>query len=383
MHRHALAWLSLALGLVLSSCEPFTAWYDYSAYEPQLQYSGRMDFTLSEEGPVWAFPGTSVRFRCNCTGVGVAFEDQGTGGAEHTNWVNVIVDGETEAKVKLVPGKAQMLRGARNLKAGEHTIEIVKRTEAYVGPVRFIGVGLQGILLDPPPRPERRLEIVGDSISCGYGNEASINTSNKYTEPNTGFNSKNEDISQAYGAFLGQRFNAEVMHSCISGTGMYRNNTGATEGTYPDRYGRILPDDEASVWDFSLFVPDIVIINLGNNDFNVINPEDNLPTAPEPAPFKETYARFVQRLRGYYPSAHIICSVGPMMNDNYPKDRQHWTKMQKYTSDMVASLGDPRVHYFAYTPIPTGPYGEDWHPTADSHRAMANEIGKFIQTLGW
>ncbi|ATB30029.1 SGNH/GDSL hydrolase family protein [Melittangium boletus] len=381
MHRFPMAMLALVSMFALSSCAPFTAWFEHAANDPKLQLVGRMDHTNPEQ-PLWAFPGTAARFRCNCTGVDVAFEDLGSGGEEHTNWVNVIVDGKTEVKLELKP-KATWLKGARGLPPGEHTIEIVKRTEAYAGVVRFFGVSVQGVLLDPPPRPERRLEIIGDSISCGYGNEASITTTNAYTEPNTGFHSKNEDISQAYGTFLGRRFNAEVMSTCISGTGIYRNNNGATEGTFPDRYGRTLPDNEDSQWDLSSFVPDIIIINLGNNDFNVVDPTDNLPTAPDAEPFKAAYAAFVRRLRGLYPAAHIICSIGPMLNDSYPKDRQHWTKMQEYVSTMVASLGDAGVHYFAYTPIQGDPYGEDWHPTANGHAAMAAEIGTFIEGLGW
>jgi len=378
MHRFPMA--ALALVFMLSGCAPFTAWTEHAANDPKLQLVGRMDHAKPEE-PLWGFPGTTARFRCNCTGVDVAFEDLGTGGDEHTNWVNIIVDGKTETKVEL-KRKATWLKGARGLEPGEHTIEVVKRTEAYAGTVRFFGVSVQGILLEPPPRPERRLEVIGDSITCGYGNEASITTTNKYTEPNTGFHSKNEDISQAYGTFLGKRFDAEVMSSCISGTGIYRNNDGTTTSTYPDRYGRTLPDDEQSTWDPSSFVPDIIIINLGNNDFNVLD-ADKVPTAPEAEPFKAAYASFVGRLLQLYPSAHIICSIGPMMNDNYPEGRQHWTKMQDYVSTMVASLGDPRVHYFAYTPIMSDPYGEDWHPTAKSHAAMAAEIGTFIEGLGW
>jgi lysophospholipase L1-like esterase len=179
------------------------------------------------------------------------------------------------------------------------------------------------------------------------------------------------------------------MTTCISGTGVYRNLDDTDDKpeptkTFPGLYPRIFPDQETPLWDTRSYVPDLIIINLGNNDFNVIVEGDTLPSAPDEKGFKDAYKAFVRQLREYYPSAKIICSVGPMMNDNYPAGRQHWTKMKEYVGEMVTELGDPDyVHYFEYTPIVGDPYGEDWHPTAESHQKMADEIAPFIEGLGF
>lgn len=380
MRRSRFPWLLPVL--FMAGCEPFEPWFDYAADDPKLQHIGRMDWS-TPDGPTYAHSGVTVRFRCNCTGVDVAFEDHGSGGDEGTNWVNVIVDGKTQAKVELKQGRS-ILRGAHNLPKGEHLIEIVKRTEPYAGKITFLGVSIQGVLLDPPPWPEKKFEFIGDSITCGYGNEVDIYAPT-YTEPNTGYHSKNEDISQAYGSLLGRRFGAEVVTTCISGTGIYRNLDGSTEGkAFPFLYTRIYPDQEEPLWDPSWFAPDVIVINLGNNDFNVRG-DDGVPSAPPAEEFKKAYEVFVRQLRGYYPAAQIICSVGPMMNDNYPPGRNHWTKMQQYVSEMVESVrasGDTSVHYFAYTPIVGDPYGEDWHPTAENHAKMAEELSPFLEGLG-
>ncbi|MFE8604118.1 SGNH/GDSL hydrolase family protein [Archangium violaceum] len=378
MSRFRLSWLLPVL--FMAGCEPFGPWFDYAPDDKQLQHIGRMDWS-TENGPTYAHSGVTVRFRCNCTGVDVAFEDHGTGGDEHTNWVNVIVDGKTEAKVQLKPGR-NLLRGARNLPPGEHLVEIVKRTEPYAGKVTFLGVSLQGKLVEPPPWPEKRFEFIGDSITCGYGNEVDIYAPT-YTEPNTGYHSKNEDISQAYGSILGRKFNAEVVTTCISGTGIYRNLDGSTEGrAFPYLYTRIYPDEEKPLWNPAYYQPDLIVINLGNNDFNVTG-DDKLPTSPPEKEFKDAYAAFVVQLREYYPNAKIICTVGPMMNDNYPAGRQHWTKMREYAREMVESLDDENVIYFAYTPIVGDPYGEDWHPTNESHAKMAEELTPTLKELGF
>jgi lysophospholipase L1-like esterase len=384
MSHSRFTWLLPVLPvLVMAGCEPFGAWFDYSANDPNLRIIGRID-TTTPDGPTYAHPGVTIRFRCNCTGVDVAFADKGTGGEEHTNWVNVIVDGKETAKLQLKQGGAQFYKGARGLEPGEHLVEIVKRTESYAGDMQFIGLSLQGIILEPPPRQTKRLEIIGDSISCGYGNEVRIFAPN-YTEPNTGYHSKNEDISKAYGSLIGRRFDAEVVTTCISGTGVYRNLDGSTgDKAFPGLYRRIYPSQEAPLWDTSKFVPDVIVINLGNNDFNVLD-ESKTPSAPPEEEFKAAYGNFVRRLHEYYPNAKIVCSVGPMMNDNYPAGRGHWTKMQEYVSEMVASLKSeiPNVHYFAYTPVVSDPYGEDWHPTAEAHAKMADELAPFLLELGF
>lgn len=386
MSRFRFAWLLPVLAL--AGCEPFDPWFDYAADDPNLLRIGRMDES-DPAGPIYAHSGGTIRFRCDCTGVDVLFQDKGEGGDEHTNWVNILVDGKEEAKVQLLPGKKARIRGAHNLKPGEHTVEIVKRTEPYAGRIQFLGMSIQGMLLAPPDPPGKKMEVIGDSITCGYGNEVRIFAPNN-TEPNTGYHTKNEDISKAYGSLLARRFNAELVTTCISGTGVYRNlnDTDPTREpdptkTFPGLYDLIFPDDAKSQWNHKLYVPDLIVINLGNNDFNVITEGDTLPSAPDEQGFKAAYAAFVRKLRGYYPEARIICSVGPMMNNNYPAGREHWTKMKTWVKAMVTELELSNVYYFEYTPIVGDPYGEDWHPTAESHQKMADEIAPFIAELGF
>jgi hypothetical protein len=370
----------LLSALVLVSCEPFEVWNDYSAMDPKLQFIGRMQL-VEEEGPRYTYPGTTVRFRCACTGVDVAFADEGSGGDKRTNFVNVIVDGKHAATVQLSQD-ATLLKGARGLSKGEHTIEIVKRTGPYAGTIHFVGIALQGVLLEPPPLPERRIEIIGDTISCGYGNEMRILAPTN-TEPNTGYHAKNEDNSKAYGALLGRQFDAQVVTTCMSNRGVQRNPDGTTEDTLPQRYTRIYPENANAIWDTRDYVPNVIVSNLGTTDFAVLD-DTRTPTAPDLELFKAAYVGFLQKLREYYPDAKIICTVGPTMNDYYPKDRKHWTLIQQYVKDMVETLGDPNVFYMPHGPITSDPYGEDWHPTAEVHQRMAEELGAFIAPrLGW
>jgi lysophospholipase L1-like esterase len=366
--------------LALSGCDPNTPWNAYPASDPRLQFIGRGDPTLGE-GLTYAYSGGTVRFRFKGTGLDVAFNENGSGDERHTQYVNIVVDGVTAAVIKLRNG-AYHYKVARNLPPGEHIVELVKRTDTFVGPIQFLAVSIQGELLEPPPPPEKRLEVIGDSLTCGYGNEVSI-LAPTYTEPNTGFHSINEDVSKAYGSLLGRELGMDVVTTCIPGAGLYRDRLGQTNATLPALYKYVLPDMGAPVWDSQRYVPDVIVINLGTNDFGVWNPA--LPPEPPEAGFKKAYTDFIQRLRALYPEAVIVCAVGPMMNDYYPPGRKHWTLIQQWVSSMVADVrtsGDVNVHYFAHAPL-EGPYGEDWHPSAKGHEKMAQELTVFLRDLGF
>jgi lysophospholipase L1-like esterase len=340
-----------------------------------------MDFS-TPEGPTYAFPGATVRFRFSGTGVDVAFNDTSLGGPQHTNYVNIFVDGKNEAVVKLRQG-AHVYKGARNLPPGEHVVEIIKRTEPYTGTLQFLGLSLQGELLEPPPPLDKRLEVIGDSMTCGYGNEVSIYAPT-FTEPNTGYHSVNQDISKAYGSLVGRKLGMQVVTTCSTLAGVYRNLDGKTDYPMPVLYERLYPDKGRPLLDYGRYIPDAIVINLGSSDFNVLD-ENKLPSAPPEDEFKEAYKSFVLRLRKLYPHATIVCSVGPMMNDNYPRGRYHWTLIRTWVSAMVDDVrasGDLNVHYFAHTPIGE-PYGEDWHPTAKAHAQMAQEMTVFLHNLGF
>ncbi len=73
----------------------------------------------------------------------------------------------------------------------------------------------------------------------------------------------------------------------------------------PERYRRALPERAASIWDFSRFVPDAVLINLGTNDFGKGDPG---------AAFQSAYLKFVTDLRAHYAKARFYLALGPMLS---------------------------------------------------------------------
>lgn len=346
--------------------------------DPLISYTGRIDFR-SKNAPVFSYPGVSVKFQFTGDAIDMLMQDMAEGDEAHTNYLTVILDNDKPFVVKLSK-KQKIYFLARSLDLREHTIEIIKRTESSVGSVMLHGFRLrQGHRLQPmkEPLPEKKIEFIGNSLTTGYGNEASIEAPPK-GNPGTGFHSANENNYTAWGAVACRMLKTQYMCTAYSGRGLYRNNTGSTTGTMPLVYDYVTPDKADVLWTYQRFVPDVIVIDLGTNDF--------AQGVPDSAAFCSTYVSFLEKLRGIHSNAKIICVAGNALTDSWPAGEKRWTRMKSYLNSVVKNVnakGDAYVYYFELTPQ-TGPYGEDWHPSNATHKKMAEAIVPYIKTVtGW
>jgi len=315
----------------------------------------------------------SIRVRFDGDALDMRLRDYGTGTATTTNHYNIVVDGASTV-IEVSPNK-EVYELARNLPAGEHTVEIQKRVESNGGSGKGELLGLRvrnGTQLLPVAAYARKIEFIGDSITCGYGNELSTMTPDQFH-----YTTKNSNTWLAYGAVTAKNIGAEYMGVSYSGRGMYRNYGGGAGEALPGLYLRTLPDDAASpVWEVARYQPEIVVVNLGTNDFS--------PGGVDRAAYRAAYLAFLGKLREYYPAAAIITAVGPMMSDFFPAGEMAWTNVQADVQQVVQQrkdAGDTKIFYIAFDPQ-TGPWGEDYHPTVATHAAMATKLTEFIKTQG-
>ena len=109
---------------------------------------------------------------------------------------------------------AHLYRVVSGLTAGEHTVRLVKATEPMIGVTQIQGFQLSaGGQLLPQPAPRRRLEVIGDSISCGYGNEGA--------NQNEHFTPKTENAYFTYGADAARSLGADYVCLAWSGRKMW------------------------------------------------------------------------------------------------------------------------------------------------------------------
>ena len=318
---------------------------------PGVHYVGRYD----DSDPMhvrMGWSGVGAVFRFNGTDASVRLDDNG-------RYFTVVVDGAVQPTLATSPGE-QTYPLAVGLPAGEHTVELYRRTEGSFGPTTILGVELVGELLAPPP-VQRRIEIIGDSITCGYGNEG--------TDP-CNFSAETENHYLTYGALTARMFGAEISTVGWSGKGVVNNFDNDVFEPLPQIYDRLLAT-EMTAWDFS-WQPDVVVINLGTNDFSTGGdpPEDV---------FVPAYVAFLTHLRDVYPDAFILPVAPVLFGDeaimvagylNSAVDQRH------AAGDLDVAFADINVQWNGS--------GCDGHPNLEAHAGMAMRLAEELQVhLGW
>jgi lysophospholipase L1-like esterase len=357
------------------------AWVSVPASDARLQYTGRL--YRSDAGVVLSYPGVAVRARFWGDAVRLRLNDFGLGDEATTNHFNVSIDGGPPARLA-VRSTQPVYELASGLPVGLHTVEIVRRNELSVGITEFVALEVHGELRDPPQRPGLRLEFVGDSITCGYGNEVSLLPESKSWRAPV-FTSKNADPARSYGWLTARRLGAEFSAVCASGHGVYRNLDGSTTDLVPELYERAAPG-RPEPWDFTRYAPDVIVLNLGTNDvFAGGGPHAFLP---DEARFKAAYRKFLARLRELHPRAHIVCTLGSMTDGYKAQEREGTVVASVHVGEWVTELvserhraGDARVyrHLMAEQAPQSDGVGEDWHPSAATHQQMAEALTRFLQ----
>ncbi len=253
---------------------------------PNLTLDGRIGKKDTTNAQLfWA--GSSVTIKFNGTGVNALLKDE-----KGKNYYNVVIDGDSVIMLR-VDSTKRLYQIAKNLPKGEHTVQLFKRTEWFNGKTDFFGFKLpkNSQLTQHKDKRKRMIEFYGNSITAGYAVEDlkgdcpdSIYTNNY----------------RSYAAITARHFNAK--YSCIA-----RSGIGIMVSWYPiimpELYNRLDPTDPQSKWDFKKASPDVVVINLFQNDSWLIHRPRNeefkkrLGKKPSKEYIIESYRKFVATIR--------------------------------------------------------------------------------------
>ena len=355
-----------------------------SPSNPMIKYTGRVDFS-NADAPSFSFPGVSVSVRFTGTRLTVLLEDNAIRqDVDTTNYFNVVVDDDAPVLLKTLPAQKEYVL-AENLGDGEHTVTLFKRSESSHGDDLNVGkVTIHGFILSPdatllpPIARDLQMEFIGDSITCGYGNELAVDN-----PVDNHFTTLNSNAWNAFGAVAARQLNADYVAVAYSGRGVVRNYAGDASPTVPDIYLTTLPDDpDAAEWNPAKYRPDIVVINLGTNDFSEgLKPGKAIDALEHD--FALRYETFMQELLGFYPAATFILTIGPMLSDGFPEKYKALTRVRRTLQKLVKNLnatGNANVYLLELTPQ-SAPFGEDFHPTVATHQRMADELMAFIKGI--
>lgn len=320
------------------------------ASNPCINYVGRFDIS-DKSKPVFMYSGSAIMASFTGTALSIKLVDDSL-----RNWFTVIIDDSVfsfEANRK--DGIYQL---ANNLSNKKHRVEVNRRTEWHGGNTTFEGFYIAaGEKIQPTQKTKRAIEFIGDSFTCGYGNEG------KSREEHFLYATENNYLT--YGAIAARALEADYIGICRSGIGLYQGYGGDTTFAMPDFYDDVINNSKVK-WNYAALQPKMVVIDLSGNDFSA---------AVDSVKFANAYLKFLRTIRRNYPAALIVCAAGP----SSPGEK--FDLQKSYVNAVVKAFQktDKDVHYFAFQAF--GMNGSDWHPNVAEHKVMANELIPFLKAL--
>jgi lysophospholipase L1-like esterase len=257
---------------------------------------------------------------------------------------------------------------SKKLSDGVHTVRIKLRSEDHYSIGSFQGLVLADgkQLNDPPPKPLRKIEFIGDSYTAGYGiespgRECTPDEVKMYTNVFKTFTIKVTEAFHAQNIILGW-----------SGAGMVRNYNYAkkrSDDPFPFYYDRSFGNaNDQKKWNFSQWKPDLVVICLGTNDYSTT------PT-PDDSMYVGDYHKFINRILTNYTDIPILCvSTG---------DATMEKNVKKVVSEQKTTYSHSKVYFAAY---PTGLKNEvcHWHPTFEDNKNVTKIlVDTIMKRVGW
>ncbi len=330
------------------------------ADDPHIQYIGRVSLAKPHVAR-FNYPGTTIVANFEGTSLKMICRPK-------TGFFMAQVDGAEAFKVSFDSEKDSVVTLATALPQGVHTVKVMYVIEGLYREPEFHGFVLdKGChLVAPPTLPERKIEFIGNSITCGYGKESIV-----ASEP---FEESSENTGLTYAGVVSDCLGSRYHCVARSGIGVYRNYDGPKTGSKEDmswQYPYTLFNKHDEPWDFSRFQPQLVCVNLGTNDFSTSNYDTKL--------YQQAYREFLEALRQYYPKAKIVMLTGPMLGE-----KENSTQ-QGLLNDLCKEFnkkGDKQVYRFDFTPQ-TGDlgYGASWHPSKRQQEKMAAELLPYLRKL--
>lgn len=316
---------------------------------PKIAYVGRLDSTNNLFVKM-DWPGSGVRLKFQGSSLKAKISSVPSGGSDY---IMVVIDGSSPTRLQLSAGGVEYTL-ASGLDANQsHTAEVYKLTDATDGYIGFEQFVLDaGKTLEDYPRPTYKIEFYGDSQTVGYA----MDDPNRDDGDSGDTQYKNNYMT--YGGAASRALDAE--YHTIARTGIAIKSDPYNTPIMPSVYHRTLHAD-ANVWDFSKWKPDLIVINLGQNDhWNGVANGD----------VTSNYENFVNTLRTAYGDSNlpVVLSLGDMdatANPNYVN----------YIQNAATNLGAN-----TYSLIFPNDASFQGHPNQARAQVMANALVSLVQT---
>lgn len=261
----------------------------------------------------------------------------------------------------------------------ECTVRVVKLSEAAYSTFGISAIDATCIGdIKPTAGSDKLIEFIGDSITCGYGVDDE--------DANHHFSTTTEDATKAYAYKTAENLGVDYSLVSLSGYGIISGYSGdgnkVPEQALPQYYskmgnsggtfmGSFIPQE--TDWDFTKRQPDVVVINLGTNDYSYTQND-----AAKKEEYTVAYVDFLKQVREKNTDATILCTLGIMGAELYPC-------IEDAAARYTAETGDTNIHTMKFdTQSMSDGIAADWHPTEKTHTKAAEKLTtKIKEIMGW
>lgn len=339
----------------------------------KILYSGRIDFSNPKE-PVFVYPATfaKMRFTGNTFKVFIRNHNE-----YWDNYLGYILDGKQEKLLLPKSGDAVFNIKAEPNDTDCHDIMIFKRQDSC-HEMGFLGAELDenGLLLDVPCLPSRKIEVYGDSVSAGEVSEA-VEYTGKADPQHSG---EYSNSWYSYAWMTARKLNAQL-HDVAQGGIALMDNTGWFKE--PHQIGMETAWDKINYnpyfgkfteWDFSKYTPQVVIVAIAQNDNHPVDFMKEDYNSPMSLKWRNHYKELIKKIRSKYPEAAIVCITTLLQHD------RSWDKA---IAQVVSELGDEKITQCIFKRNASATPG---HLRVAEAEEMSDELAAYIKSLhieGW
>ncbi len=323
-----------------------------------LAYIGRVDRRDSQRTKM-EWPGTGVRMRFQGTSLKAKINAVANNGK---NYATVVIDGTPQSNKLEINAGTSTYTVVSGLTDDWHTAEIYKATDGFDGYIAFEEFEIDaGKTIGNYTKPQYKIAFYGDSQTVGYAIDDFQRTNG---QDNGGPLYKNNYYT--YAGLASRALNAENHVVARSGIALKSDPWGGVPMT--QTYQRVLDSDSSYLWNFSQWRPDLIVVNLGQNDsWNAAVNGD----------ITSNYVSFVNAIRSKYTNGSqipVILSLGDM-------DAAANASYQNYVNNAASQLGSntyPLI--FTHTPGNVNTPGSMGHPSRARAQTMSNALVSLVQS---
>lgn len=336
-----------------------------------VRWIGRTEY--GSDGNMYCYytaTGFAVRF--TGTELKVTFKATNTSSDINRPYFIASVDGETapDGQSFALTQETQTVTVAENLTQGTHTVTVLKRSEPENSLTAVSRIETDGAFKKPQSHTGLRFQILGGSGISGHG---------CLGKQGEGWTTENSSSLNAFGYLAARAFGAETQFVSNSGMGLLWGYRGVETLLNAYQATGLIAEYNADgstkcvkatgQWEHSAWVPDVVIVNIGGNDWNShISALSGTALKEAEAQFADAVKSLLTQINTLYPEAYVIWTCNSIRSGN-----------GALANEAVSSLGfKDRVKLVA---IDDTKDGADNHASAATQEANAATVVAAITAL--